>query len=185
MSELVVTLLRLSYLILLWVLVLLAIGVLRRDVFGTRVLRRGAPPKPAAAARPAQASKAAVVGKPGPPPRSSTGSPVGAAAAGAPSAPPGRSARLLVTDGALRGRSLPLGTSAAILGRSPTSTLVIDDDYASNRHARIFPQRGGWWVEDLGSTNGTYVDGKRIEEPVELTPGREVRIGQTVIELQR
>lgn len=187
MSELIVTLLRLSYLILLWVLVLLAIGVLRRDVFGTRVLRRGAPPRAGAArpggARPAPApSKAAVVGQPGPPPRSSTG----AAGRGAPAAgPAGRTARLLVTDGTLRGRSLPLGTSAAVLGRAPTSTLVIEDDFASNRHARIFPREGGWWVEDLGSTNGTYVDGKRIDQPVELTPGREVRIGQTVIELQR
>lgn len=184
MSELVVTLLRLSYLVGLWLLVLLAIGVLRRDVFGTRVVRRG----PGRSRTPRTlASKAAVVGQPGPPPRARTSS----AAAGAPvaMAPPAptssRSARLLVIDGALRGRTLPLGSSAALLGRAPTCSLVLDDDYASNKHARIFPQQGGWWVEDLGSTNGTYVDGERITAPVELTPGRQVRIGQTVIELQR
>ena len=183
MSELVVTLLRLSYLVVLWILVLLAIGVLRRDIFGTRVVRRG--PSQSRTQRP-PASKAAVVGKPGPPPRARTSiASAGAPVAMAPAAPPSGAARLLVTDGALRGRTYPLGTSAALLGRSPSCTLVLEDDYASNRHARIFPQHGGWWVEDLGSTNGTYVDDERISAPVELTPGRQVRIGQTVIELQR
>lgn len=181
MSELVVTFLRLSYLILLWALVLLAIGVLRRDVFGTRVLRRGMPRKRGTG--PPQAGKAAVVGKPGPPPRVSSGS--AKVAVAPPSTTPSRSARLLVTEGSLRGRTLSLGTSAALLGRAPSCTLVLEDDYASNRHARIYPSQGGWWVEDLGSTNGTYVDGERIDSPTELTPGRQVRIGQTVIELQR
>ncbi len=185
MSELVVTLLRLSYLVALWILVLLAIGVLRRDILGTRMVRRGGRNRTSAQRPPP--SKAAVVGQPGPPPRAHTSSAAaGADVAIAPAAPaPSRSARLLITDGALRGRTLTLGTSAALLGRSPSCTLVLDDDYASNRHARIFPQHGGWWVEDLGSTNGTYVDGERISAPVELTPGRQVRIGQTVVELQR
>ena len=181
MSELLVTLLRLSYLVGLWLLVLFAIGVLRRDVFSARAVRQGRPSKPRQR-RPA--STAEVVGQPGPPPVARTSAP--AAPAAAPTRESAsRTARLLVTDGALRGRTYSLGTSAAVLGRSPTCTLVLEDDYASNRHARVFPEHGGWWVEDLGSTNGTYVDGERIEAPVELTSGRQVRFGQTVIELQR
>lgn len=183
MSELLVTLLRFSYLILLWALVLLAIGVLRRDVFGTRVLRRGGAKRPSNV-RPPRESRPAVVGKPGPPLRTSASRGVGEAA-GALVGGGDRPAVLLVTDGALRGRSLPLGTSAATLGRAPNSTLVLEDDFASSRHARIYPHDGRWWVEDLGSTNGTFVDGERISRPTELTPGRQVRIGQTVIELQR
>jgi pSer/pThr/pTyr-binding forkhead associated (FHA) protein len=185
MSELLVTLLRLSYLVLLWLLVLLALGVLRRDVFGTRVLRRGAPPRPAQQ-RPRPEPRAAVVGKPGPPPRTSAAAATGGAApTSSTGPPPARSANLLITDGALRGRTVRLGSAPILLGRSPACTVVLEDDYASNRHARIYPDRGGWWLEDLGSTNGTFVDGNRIEEPVELVPGRQVRIGQTVLELQR
>lgn len=184
MNELIVTLLRFSYLLLLWLLVLSAIGVLRRDVFGTRVVRRGR--RPSTAARPAS-GRAAVVGQPGPPPRSRTSiTSTGGGVAIAPPAPAAPTAeRLLVTDGALQGTSLPLGSSGVLIGRAPSCTLVLDDDYASNRHARIYPHEGGWWVEDLGSTNGTFVDGERIVAPRSLEPGTPVRIGQTVLELQR
>lgn len=202
MSELVVTLLRLSYLVLLWVLVLAAIGVLRRDVFGTRIVQRGR--KGSTAAKPAT-GRAAVVAQPGPPlqPRAATPAPTPAApAGGAPArssigagvavAPPAAPvpaaappARLEVTDGPLRGTSIPLGTSAVVLGRAPSCTVPLQDDYSSSRHARVYPHEGAWWVEDLGSTNGTFVDGERIDAPTVLTPGKAVRIGQTVLELQR
>jgi len=97
-------------------------------------------------------------------------------------APP---ARLQVTDGPLRGTSIPLGTSAVVLGRAPSCTVPLQDDYSSSRHARVYPHEGAWWVEDLGSTNGTFLDGERIDAPTVLTPGKAVRIGQTVLELQR
>lgn len=182
MSELLVTVLRLSYLILLWLLVLSAIGVLRRDIFGTKVVQRGRKPAPRPAPR--EPSKAAVVGQPGPPPRQRI-SGAGAGVAVAPSGPePRASARLAVTEGAIAGTTVPLASSAVLIGRGPMCTVVLDDDYASTRHARVFPQQGGWWVEDLGSTNGTYIDGERIAEPRELKPGVPVRIGQTVFELQ-
>lgn len=207
MSELVVTLLRLSYLVLLWVLVLAAIGVLRRDVFGTRIVQRGR--KASTAAKPAT-GRAAVVAQPGPPlqPRAATPTPaptpspaakpaggvparssVGAGIAVAPPAAPvpaaAPPARLQVTDGPLRGTSIPLGASAVVLGRAPSCTVPLQDDYSSSRHARIYPHEGAWWVEDLGSTNGTFVDGERIDAPTVLNPGKAVRIGQTVLELQR
>jgi len=157
MTELAVTLLRLSYLVLLWVFVLGAIAVLRQDIFGTRIVRRVR-----GAARSRKRSRPAT-------PRPVRSAPT----------------RLVVTQGPLSGTTVPLGPSAIIIGRSPASTLVLDDDYASGRHARFFPQDGSWWVEDLGSTNGTFVGDRRLAQPVQLTTGTPVRVGQTVIELQR
>ncbi|HLS01753.1 MAG TPA: FHA domain-containing protein, partial [Beutenbergiaceae bacterium] len=66
----------------------------------------------------------------------------------------------------------------------PSCTLVLDDTYASTRHARIFPDNGAWFVEDLGSTNGTYVGSERLYGSSSLPAGVPVRIGQTVIELR-
>jgi len=168
MTDLTFTLLRLGYLVLLWVFVLSAIGVLRRDLYGTKITqRRGkrsdAGPRPAPSGSPAAA--------PAPEPAR-------------PAAPAGPS-RLVVTAGPLRGTTVPLTTSSILIGRAPSCTLVLDDDYSSSRHARIFPQHGGWFVEDLGSTNGTYVDDQRISQVVPLGPGTRVRIGQSVVELQR
>ncbi|WP_324650199.1 FHA domain-containing protein FhaB/FipA [Georgenia sp. H159] len=156
MTELAVTLLRLSFLALLWVFVLGALAVLRRDIFGTTITRRSRggrtrrEPTPAAPKRPARNT----------------------------------ASRLVVTQGPLTGTTLPLA-SAIVVGRSPACTLVLDDDYSSGRHARFFPQDGAWWVEDLGSTNGTFVNDRRLTQPVQLAPGTPVRVGQTVIELQR
>ena len=62
---------------------------------------------------------------------------------------------------------------------------MLDDDYSSSRHARIFPQAGAWFVEDLGSTNGTFIGDHKVTSPVELSTGTPVRVGQSVIELQR
>ena len=61
---------------------------------------------------------------------------------------------------------------------------MLDDSYASARHARIFPKDGTWWLEDLGSTNGTLLDGNRVHGTVELPVGVPVRIGQTTLELR-
>lgn len=155
MSELIVTLLRLGYLVLLWVFVLAAIGVLRHDVFGTRVTSRD---------RPAPAGQRRGGGRPR---RSDPAT------------------RLVVTAGPLAGTTLPLGGSPVLVGRSPGCTLVLDDDYSSNRHARFFPQDGAWWLEDLGSTNGTFLGDERVTDPVRTRPGTPVRIGETVIELRR
>ncbi|WP_448058407.1 FHA domain-containing protein FhaB/FipA [Cellulomonas hominis] len=164
MSELTVTLLRLGYLVLLWAFVLSAISVLRRDLYGTRIVdrrgrRRGAPVPAAAGAAPAATT-----------PRSTR---------------PAGPTRLVVTEGPLRGTTLPLGASAVLIGRSPSCTLVLDDDYSSSRHARIFPQGDRWYVEDLGSTNGTFVADQRVEAPVPVQTGASIRVGQSVLELQR
>ena len=63
-------------------------------------------------------------------------------------------------------------------------TLVLDDDYSSSRHARIFPQGDQWYVEDLGSTNGTFIGDQQVTSPIHLAPGVGVQIGRSVVELQ-
>lgn len=69
-----------------------------------------------------------------------------------------------------------------IIGRSPTNDIVIVDPYVSRRHARIFYRDGKWYIEDLGSTNGTVVDGEPLEDkPVELKDGSEIVVGLTVL----
>jgi hypothetical protein len=196
MSELTLTLLRLGLLALLWIFIFSVVGVLRTDIYGTAVSRRGKrkalkeaqkqdrqrtsprTPVPAAAGAGAGAAGAA-----------------GAAAAG-PSQAPARKGRsrakgtpttLVVTEGPLAGTSLPLRSGGVLVGRNPECALVLDDDYASGRHCRIYPDpsgRDGWAVEDLGSTNGTFIGRERLtgSRPVEV--GTTLRIGKTVLELR-
>jgi hypothetical protein len=165
MSELTLTLLRLGYLALLWLLVLSVVAVLRRDLFGTRVTRRATPPTPA---------------------------PAGLAAVRQPvrqDAGPARDASLprtlVVTQGSLKGTTISLGQAPILIGRAPECTLVLEDDYASGRHARLSLQQGTWMVEDLGSTNGTFLGRDRVQTPTPVSPGAPVRIGRTVLELRR
>ena len=160
MSELTITLLRLGYLALLWIFVLSAIAVLRRDLYGTRIVERRAARKRVVADAQPQVHDA-------------------------PRQPRQQALRLVVTEGPLTGTIVPLGSSSVLIGRAPGCTLVLDDDYSSSRHARIFPQGGSWFVEDLGSTNGTFVGDQRVEAPMPLATGTPVRVGQSVIELQR
>jgi FHA domain len=71
------------------------------------------------------------------------------------------------------------------VGRAPECDLTIDDTYASQQHARVFARNGAWFVEDLGSTNGTFVNEQRLAAPAQLTPGDTIRIGTTTLELRR
>ena len=97
----------------------------------------------------------------------------------------GRTPRqLLVTAGALAGTRVTLDARPILIGRADDSTLVLDDDYASTRHARISMQGDEWYVEDLGSTNGTYLDRAKVTGPTRVPLGVPVRIGKTVIELR-
>jgi pSer/pThr/pTyr-binding forkhead associated (FHA) protein len=82
------------------------------------------------------------------------------------------------------GTRIDLTGAPVLIGRAPDSTLVLTDDYASNRHARISLQDGMWLVEDLGSTNGTYLGQRKLDGPVPLDMGVAVRIGKTVLELR-
>ena|SRR5829696_1693805 len=192
MSELTLTLLRLGLLALLWIFIFSVVGVLRTDIYGTSVSRRGQ----RKAAK--EAEKQERQRGPGRTPVPVT---AGAGAASAPAAAPepgkrpgrgrGRSrstpTTLVVTEGPLTGTSLPLRSGGILIGRNPECALVLDDDYASGRHCRIQPDpsgRDGWVVEDLGSTNGTFIGRDRLtgSRPVEV--GTTLRIGKTVLELR-
>ena len=96
-----------------------------------------------------------------------------------------RGAKLLVTEGALAGTVIPLGTVDITIGRAADSTVVVDDDYASSRHTRVFNVDGVWMVEDLGSTNGTWIDRTRITSPTALPAGVALRVGRTTLQLQK
>ena len=160
MNELSLTIIRVAFLAVLWLFVIAAIGVVRTDLLGgPSTARRGR-------ARQAQAPRQ---GRPARPPRAGRGSP----------------RVLVVTGGALKGTSLDLSQQQITLGRANDATLVLNDDYASSRHARIFPQDGQWIVEDLGSTNGTYLDRQKVTRPMPVPLGMPIRIGKTVLELRR
>ncbi|MBE6481385.1 MAG: FHA domain-containing protein [Actinomyces ruminicola] len=92
--------------------------------------------------------------------------------------------RLVITEGPLAGSMVPLTPTSITIGRDQNCTLVLNDSYASSRHARVFPKDGAWWLEDLSSTNGTTLAGRPVYGAVELPVGVPVRIGQTTLELR-
>lgn len=71
------------------------------------------------------------------------------------------------------------------VGRAPSCAITLEDTYVSQQHARFFSKDGGWYVEDLGSTNGTYLNDHRVIQPAEVHAGDVVRLGKTVLELRR
>ncbi len=168
MSELAVTLMRFGFLIALWAVVGLIVVVLRRDLAAPREAR----PQPAGRAASGLPTAASPAVPPQPKPRVATRS----------STTP---RKLAVVEGELAGTVVPLGTSPITVGRAADSTLVLQDDYSSSRHARFFPSDGQWIVEDLGSTNGTWIDRTRITGPTVLRVGSKVRVGRTTLQLQR
>lgn len=198
MSQLLLTLLQLGFLVLLWALVMAVIGVLRTDIYGTRLVTRGqatrrrnsgnaSTSRQASSNHPASSSQAPTA------PTAAVGA--GAAGSGRGWAPRRREAaadrgrvragKLVVTEGPLRGTTITLADSAVVIGRAADSTLVLDDDFASARHARLTPGPEGWVVEDLGSTNGTRVNGQPLDHPAMATEGTAIQIGKTVLELRR
>ncbi|GGJ81484.1 MULTISPECIES: FHA domain-containing protein [Streptomyces] len=171
MSELTLTVMRLGFLAVLWLFVIVAVQVIRSDLFGTRVTQRGS--RRNADTRPPQGAARQT---PAPPAQRQQG---GRQRRGAPT-------KLVVSEGILTGTTVALQGQTITLGRAHDSTIVLDDDYASSRHARIYPDRDGQWiVEDLGSTNGTYLDRTRLTTPTPIPPGAPIRIGKTVIELRK
>src|SRR5260370_35614190 len=92
--------------------------------------------------------------------------------------------QLVVTEGALAGTRITLSTQPVLIGRADDSTLVLTDDYASTRHARLSPRGSEWYVGDLGSTNGTYLDRAKGTTALRPPMGTPVRIGQRVRQLR-
>jgi len=95
-----------------------------------------------------------------------------------------RGSHIVITTSNGEQRKLELGTSPITFGRSEDNVVVLDDDYTSTHHARIVPRERGWVVEDLGSTNGTWVDRRRITGATLLHSGQRIRIGKTELEVR-
>ncbi|WP_189311443.1 FHA domain-containing protein FhaB/FipA [Streptomyces brasiliensis] len=171
MSELTLTVMRLGFLAVLWLFVIVAVQVIRSDLFGTRVTQRGSRRDAGRQQQPARQQAT--------PPQQRAQQGGGRQRRNAPT-------KLVVSEGTLTGTTVALQGQTITLGRAHDSTIVLDDDYASSRHARIYPDRDGQWiVEDLGSTNGTYLDRSRLTTPTPIPLGAPIRIGKTVIELRK
>ena len=92
--------------------------------------------------------------------------------------------RLVVLDGPDSGREFPLaGAFAIAIGRDDAAGIVIEDDQVSRRHALLIVFEDGARVDDLGSTNGTWVNGSRVDTPHPLREGDELRVGETRLRL--
>jgi len=95
-----------------------------------------------------------------------------------------KSAELIVVrSDSLSGQRIPV-TSPMVLGRSDEADIVIDDPYASDFHVRVGLQEGNLVANDLGSTNGTYINGRRVVMPTTLTKGDALQIGKTILEVR-
>ena len=169
LTELTFAILKYGFLALLWVFVWLAIRSLRKDIetFSPRTSHNRR--------RCQRAARRQV------PPAARSAAPV--AAGHSPQAGP---TLLVVIDGPLAGSTTPLSGQPITMGRSSSNTLVLDDEFVSGHHARVYqdPASGQWAIEDLGSTNGTIVSSQRIATPTILPAGVPVRIGATTFELR-
>jgi pSer/pThr/pTyr-binding forkhead associated (FHA) protein len=98
-----------------------------------------------------------------------------------------RPGRLVVAASSVldEGSEFELDSAPLTVGRGGQNDVVVDaDEFASARHVRIEPRRDGVWVHDLGSTNGTFVNGARIDRPRKLVDGDLVRIGETELRFE-
>lgn len=172
MSELTLMLIRFAYLAILWIFVLSAISVVRSDMFGARVDSTPRADRKAEkqARRQGQARS------------QGRGSPVGGKPA---KRPRGAPTHVAVVEGANAGQTVALDEAPILVGRGTDAAIRLDDDYVSTRHARIASSGDQWFVEDLGSTNGTYIGTHRLTQPTTLQLGSVIRIGKTTLELRK
>ena len=140
-APIVVQVFRFGFLALLWLFIFATLRVVRADLAGAGQPRAAVPTTRSAAQRPKPKRRGKAL------------------------------THLLVTDGGLAGTRITLGEQPILIGRANDSTLVLTDDYASTRHARLVSRDGDWYVEDLGSTNGTYLDRTKVTGPTLIPPG--------------
>ena len=164
-SDFTLLLIRFAYLAILWIFVLSVVSVVRSDMFGARVEtpraeRRGDRQQARAAKRQAKA-------------------------AGSKRVPRGAPTHVAVVEGANAGEQVSLDHAPLLIGRGADAAIRLDDDYVSTRHARIASSGDQWYVEDLGSTNVTYIGPHRLTQPTALQLGSQVRVGKTTLELRK
>ncbi|MFT4234914.1 MAG: FHA domain-containing protein [Microbacterium sp.] len=180
MSELTLLLLQYGFLLVLWLFVFIVVMSLRSDVFGVKVHKLPAESTPLSKPEeaPSDAETQIVSTR-----RPSTGTSTSSAQA---TGTGGNSvSQLVITSGQMSGLEIPLGRGPITIGRSSESGLVIRDDYTSSHHARLVLWGDQWMLQDLESTNGSFVNGSRVkpDEPVALQLGDQVKIGATTFEL--
>jgi len=178
MSELAYLLLKFGFLALMWVFVFLVVYALRSDLFGEPVRKLVAQARERQlAARPA-ASPTAATAPLAPGPQPAAGPSVGNRDS--------REARhLVITGGSKAGLEIDLPGEQLTIGRSSDAGLIIRDDYTSSHHARLLRWPDGWMVQDLDSTNGTFLDGARVHGPTYVPLHTPVTVGATTFELRR
>lgn len=175
MSDILLSGLKIGYLALLWFFILLGVNVIRTDLFGQRVPTSELP----APGSPTGRLRSGRRPRPQLPPQPQLQPERTAPAAVLP-------ARLVVTNGPHMGMAAEVERAGTyvVIGRSPDCAIVLDDDYVSTRHSRVVNGETGLYLEDLGSTNGTYVNGRRITAPTSVGTEDEIRIGRTILRLE-
>jgi pSer/pThr/pTyr-binding forkhead associated (FHA) protein len=156
MSEIALTIIKVVYLALLWLFILSAVSVIRSDLFGKTVRASDQPQELETPPPPAKRAKRYR----------------------------GEPRVLMISQGNQAGLSAELAGGVIMIGRGADCQLILEDDYVSTRHARVVSTPNGIYVEDLGSTNGTYVNGQRITAPTTITFADTVRIGKTILKLE-
>jgi pSer/pThr/pTyr-binding forkhead associated (FHA) protein len=154
----VLFLLRAIVLVLMWGLVLAAVVAVRSDFVSSRSPKQ---------------------------PRRQTAPPPSRPASSKPARKKSSARTLAVTAGPLAGTTVPLSDAPVTIGRADSSTLVVADDYVSTNHARLVPRGDAWVLEDLGSTNGTFLDRTKVTSPTPVPIGVPIRIGKTTLELRK
>jgi hypothetical protein len=158
MSEIALTVIKVLFLALLWLFIFSVVSVIRSDLFGRTVPST-------------DRAEAQELESPPPPPKRTK-------------RPRGEPRVLVVTQGSQTGQSAALADGVILIGRGTDCQIVLNDDYVSTRHARVVSGENGVYLEDLGSTNGSYVNGQRITAPTTITMSDTVRIGRTILKLE-
>ena len=161
MSELALFLVRTGFLALLWIFIFSIISVIRADLFGQKVVSK------VASANLPNAFVAATGSTPASPKTAEQ-----------------KATKLVVTAGEKVGTEIALAGRQLTIGRAGDSDLVVDDEFTSTHHAKLVFINGDWLIQDLDSTNGTLLDGKKVVTTIVVPMNTQVRVGQTSFELR-
>lgn len=180
MSELTLLVLRFGFLLLLWLFVFAVIYAIRADLFGQT--KRAIPAPPVAAKATPAPTPAPAFTVPPPAPRPA---PAPVAAPTDVRATTSTVSRVAITSGPRAGQEIPLSGGGLSIGRSSDSQIVIKDDFTSTHHAKLVLWGSDWMIQDLDSTNGTFLSGKRISAPTPIHLGDVIKVGASTLELRR
>ncbi len=151
----VLTILKIVFLILLYAFLLRVVRVVVADLYGPRRRRNSPPPRPQVAASQ--------------PPKTARRRP----------------REVVVHPPSGAPQVIALEDEPIVIGRAPSATATVDDAYVSDEHAEIGPHPDGWQIRDLGSTNGTFLNGAKVIQALVLSAGDQIRIGKTRVEVRR